>query len=438
MSKRNSLLESHNSLLTRRDILKIFSVIGIANLLTSCNNYLNKISTNTPQIKNITPLISQTKPGQIIPPSITPTPTQTIVLPNKTITQKINDRPFPSIFMAWSVADNLSMSFDQSAAYYDFIITNEWQFELAWGSNYPGLGNTITMESLQTGLKIYNKILENNPNIIIVAEIRYRDAYTGWLPDNSPYWDYDSNGKRIPGWGNYYMLDWHSPAARKRVATQSKAFIDTGIYDGVMLDWWDDTDPDRISMLSDIRKAIGNDKLIIVNSNRDKANNAAPFINGLFMEAAFSPYGAPSSPSDWRTISNTLSWAEDNLLSPHVNALETWSVKSPQDELNRMRATTTLALTHSNGYALFSSENHGHRWHSFWDHKELGKPIEKMIKRSDGAVQREFSGGTVIYNPMGNVKVNIEFSDARFSAANEQIGDKFIIEPMDGDLFLKK
>ena len=72
-----------------------------------------------------------------------------------------------------------------------------------------------------------------------------------------------------------------------------------------------------------------------------------------------------------------------------------------------MRATTTLALTHSDGYCLFSDPNplsspdHLHNWYAFWN-RSLGKPVAKGTANSDGTMRREFENGTVVYNPMGN------------------------------------
>jgi hypothetical protein len=107
-----------------------------------------------------------------------------------------------------------------------------------------------------------------------------------------------------------------------------------------------------------------------------------------------------------------------------------------------MRAATTLALTHSDGYTLFADPNglpapdHLHDWYPFWDFKSLGKPREPMIKRRDGAFQREFTGGTVVYNPLGNKIVTVTFDRPRTSAATGKSSTTFTVEGMDGDLYL--
>jgi len=95
-------------------------------------------------------------------------------------------------------------------------------------------------------------------------------------------------------------------------------------------------------------------------------------------------------------------WAEVNLREPRVNCLETWYHRS-RDDLHLVRATTTLALTHSDGYCLFSDPNplptpdHLHNWYSFWN-KSLGKPVAKGTADPDGTVRREFENGTAVYN----------------------------------------
>jgi hypothetical protein len=106
-----------------------------------------------------------------------------------------------------------------------------------------------------------------------------------------------------------------------------------------------------------------------------------------------------------------------------------------------MRATTTLVLTHSDGYALFAdpdglpTPDHLHDWYPFWN-KSLGGPAGPGIQRTDGASQREFEYGTVVYNPIDNAPVRVTFNAPRRSAATGQIGTSFLLEPLDGDLYL--
>jgi hypothetical protein len=107
-----------------------------------------------------------------------------------------------------------------------------------------------------------------------------------------------------------------------------------------------------------------------------------------------------------------------------------------------MRATTTLALTHSDGYCLFSDPNplptpdHLHNWYKFWN-RSLGKPLAKGKAAGDGTVRREFENGTAVYNPMGNKAVSVAFGEERRSAATGRIAQSHELGSPDGDVFLK-
>ena len=202
-----------------------------------------------------------------------------------------------------------------------------------------------------------------------------------------------------------------------------------------MLDWWVD-DKDRLELVKAIRKTIGDKVLILANANDRKTPLTASYLNGYFMECYRS-----ESVDDWKLISDTLLWSEKNLRSPHINCLETWYHNSRQD-LNLMRAITTLCLTHSNGYCLFSDPNplptpdHLHDWYSFWN-KSLGKPIADGKTREDNTTIREFEKGTVVYNPMGGNTATLIFPEARTSVTTGKYSRKHILNRTDGDIYLK-
>jgi hypothetical protein len=143
---------------------------------------------------------------------------------------------------------------------------------------------------------------------------------------------------------------------------------------------------------------------------------------------------------EWQRATTTLQWAEQSLRAPTLNAFETWSCAGRAD-LNRMRATTTLALTLSDGCALFGDPNwlptpdHLHDWYPFWE-RSLGRPRAPGAIREDRAIQREFDNGTVVYNPIANQPVQTSFGAARCSAATGQVATTFVLDSLDGDLYL--
>lgn len=356
----------------------------------------------------------------------------------KMIEQRLLDRTFPSIFMAWSPADGLhELSALQNKAKHDLMFTGSYGLKLQWNNEFIGLADGFTTESIKKALAMRSELRRLNPNQIVLMEIRYRDAFKQYLPEKNEWWKRDEGGNRVVGWaeGGYFILDFANPAYQAQVAKQAKAAVDSGVVDGVMLDWWID-DEDRLALVQAIRKAIGEDALILVNANDRQTPKTAQYVNGFFMECWRS-----QTPEDWRRLAETLLWAESNLRKPRINCLETWYENSRAD-FNRMRATTSLVLTHSDGYALFSDPNdlptsdHQHDWYPYWE-TDLGHPLAQGTIHESGWAQREFEHGTAVYNPMGNDKVTVRFDETRIRVSNGETGTVFTVPALDGDLFVK-
>ncbi len=357
-------------------------------------------------------------------------------MPEKSLAQRVADRMFPSVFQAWNPADNLNEDKTVTAARHDLIFHGDGFFGLKWDNEHPGLATNFTAASLDRGRRRRRELLGRNPNLVLLMEIRYRDAHQSYLPDGHAWWRRDDKGTIVPGWeeGRFLQLDFSNPEYREQVARQAQAAVESGVVDGIMLDWWRD-DADRVALVGTIRRRIGEKSLILANANDQTTPKTAPFINGYFMECTRS-----QSAADWKRIADTLTWAEKNLRTPRINCLETWYHTSRGDE-NLMRATTTLSMVRSDGYCLFSDPNplptpdHLHNWYPFWE-RRLGKALAPGLERPDGVWTREFADGTVAYNPMGNKEVTVTFDEPRTSAANGTRARSHTLSPCDGDLFL--
>jgi hypothetical protein len=351
--------------------------------------------------------------------------------------ERIDGRDFPSVFQAWSPADNLSGEDEmRTLARHDLVWQSPTSFGLRWETSPSALATSFSPDSIRAGQSMRRSLLTVNPNMVFVAEIRYRDAPANFFPEDHTWWLRDAKGRRREGWaeGGYYLLDFSDKEFQRHVARRAKAAVETGVFDGVLLDWWKD-DVDRLSLVQTIRNAIGDDHVIIANANDRMTPKTAPYINGYFMECFRSKTAA-----DWNRIISTLVWAEDNLRSPKVNCLETWFHQS-RDDLSLARSVTTLSLTLSDGYCLFSDPNqlptpdHRHNWYPFWN-KTLGKPVSRGVRRSDGSFARDFEQGTVIFNPMGNHNVTASFDKSRRSVATGKDATSHSVPPGDGDLFI--
>lgn len=355
-----------------------------------------------------------------------------------TVADRISRRGFPSVFQAWNPADNLREHPHVTEARHDLIFHGESFYGLQWDGASPGLATRFRPESILRGRRRRQELLQRNPNMILLLELRYRDAHRSFLPDGHAWWRRDADGKIVPGWeeGGYLQLDVSNPGFRDHVAKRAEAAVASGVVDGIMLDWWRDDD-DRLSLVKDIRSRIGDDAVILANANDVPTPRTAPFINGYFMECYRS-----RTEEDWNRIATTLVWAEANLRPPRINCLETWFHQSRSDE-HLMRATTALVLVLSDGYCLFSDPNplptpdHLHTWYPFWE-RRLGRPLAAGVKRPDGARSREFALGSAVYNPLGNRAVTVSFEEPRTSIATGRRDRSHTVEPGDGDLFLTK
>ncbi len=353
--------------------------------------------------------------------------------------ERIAARDYPSVFQAWNGAKPLpGQSEADMLARHDLAFVHPSQLGLRSEEPFEGTAFKFTAASVAAAREHRTKLLAKNPHMVLLAEVRYRDAPKGFIPENAPWWKRDGAGAFIMGWaeGGYRLLDVAQEDWQSQVVHRAKAVMDTGVFDGVMLDWWND-DASRVSLIRRVREAIGGDALILVNANDREIPQTAEYVNGLFMECYRS-----ATPEDWSRISDTLRWAETHLRSPRINCVETWFHQSRNDFV-LMRSVTTLALTQSDGCCLFSDPNdlptadHLHDWYAFWD-KGLGLPLKPGVKRVDGAWERGFTNGVVIYNPPGGVPVNVQLASPQRSRATGRVGTEFTIPSGDGDIFIRK
>ena len=124
--------------------------------------------------------------------------------------------------------------------------------------------------------------------------------------------------------------------------------------------------------------------------------------------------------------------------------MEGWSVPNePPDSptnLRWMRAFTTLGLTHSDGYVLFSDSlrNHGHFWYDFWD-ADLGRPVgpkAQLYEDLPGLYIREFTNGWAVYNHSGEPQ-KITLPEEVISVASGLTNTLHALPNLDGGIYLK-
>src|SRR4030042_555685 len=143
----------------------------------------------------------------------------------QTIEQRVSNRDFPSVFQAWNRADNLPRENRiDTGARHDLMWHVAGGYGLRWDALHEGLGESFTPPSITDGRSYRRSLLSRNPNMILLMEIRYRDASNGFLPGDSRWWKRDAAGNRLAGWdeGRHFLLDYQDPGFRTHVAAQCR------------------------------------------------------------------------------------------------------------------------------------------------------------------------------------------------------------------------
>jgi hypothetical protein len=366
------------------------------------------------------------------------------------ISRRIRTHGFPSIFEAWNGAENLRNDPAVSAiplSSIETIAATTARHDLYWAG--PGLGLRLagnqqyeilspefTPESIAVARQNRDALLDLNPHMLILAELHYYSAPVNFLPPDSPWW---LPGSAVDNGGR--LLDFANPAFQDKAAALCGALVETGVYDGCMLDWWSDETQvaDRVSLIRKVRDAVGEKAILMGNVNGQIPTHTARWLNGMYMEGFGSVFF-----SDWRHAAQNLRWGQANLRWPAITALEGWW-STGRGQYPLMREITTLALVFSNGYILFSDPNslptpdHLHDWYRFWT-KSLGRPVGPLADPDrpspDGAYTRRFEHGDVIFNPPSNHTVTVRFQRPRYSAATATTEQSFTVAAGDGDLYI--
>ena len=375
--------------------------------------------------------------------------------------ERLDNRNFPSVFSAWGglgwspVLNQPHLSDLEQMAQHDLY----WCC-LMWNHDFYQNGDTLEVREVVphrgqgTSTSYRDAYIEQNPNMVFLAGIDMAWEELGIFPDDSPYWLRDKDGNIIKKYGGGWV-DLSHPDVQERSIQKAVAISKCGLYDGIFMDIWNElyrNPPSNqegiVTILKRIRERVHPDFLIMVNSNNQRVPDAAPYINGLFMESGVP--GKWEDPSEGFTVlENTLSWAEANLRSPRINALETDALRDePLDSptnLRYMRAATTLSLTFSDGYVLFRIDDwegvhmHWHYWYDFWD-ADLGRPIGPKSALYDeeilGLYIREFTNGWAVYNH-SDAPQAVVFSDDVQGITSGWKGTHHVLPNLDGEMYLR-
>ena len=352
------------------------------------------------------------------------------------VRERIESRSFPSVFQAWDNIVGLDhLTWDQRIALHDL----HWSpfFDLHWDTTLtePTYGIATSLAgNLTEAREVRQRRLDQNPNMVFLVEVRIHGHFTEEeYPPGSDFWLRDTQNQILRDRDGQYLINFLKPEVQELLAKRMIAVERCGVFDGIMIDGfflngtgfvdrylYPVTNEKIMSateqILRTVRAQTRDDFLIIVNANNTKPTRYAEFINGTFLETG-KDHPDGYNYEELQKLEDVLSWAEANLREPQITCLEGegMSIESPDgpNNLRWMRLFTTLSLTHSDGYVIYTTgvrdfgpphPHHDHLWHSFWD-TDLGRPVDpkaQLYEDIPGVFIREFTNGWAVYNRSGN------------------------------------
>lgn len=419
---------------------------------------------------------------------------------------------FPRICQPWNGIQNRpDLTELEQIALHDLWWTGTWRLGLQWETSdeqrYTGLSTSLVDIEGDPGLTVArerrDELRRLNPDLKVLVALLYREGNyrpdeaglkrweLGHFPPDSMLWIRDDSGTPVPGWGEdadldgvievdeilSSLIDFRRPDVIELVAQRALTVKRSGIADGIFLDWWNEHTrtaasyldwstfymtaeeevESRLALIRRIRELVGDEFLILVNTNERTAPLSAPYANGTFMELWKPDWSTGYTREQVIGFEETLTWATEAFREPRINCLEGWRVVTDygnrdaqvaerDSPVNRrwMRLFTTMALTHSDEMVVFGDDNaepnwdHHHNWYDFWG-ADLGQPVG--MKRTihdgvEGLFVREFTNGFAIYNRSGaahEVRLTGNFTAVSTGLVDEAhtVGD------MDGEILLR-
>ena len=398
------------------------------------------------------------------------------------IISRIQARDYPSVFQAWDDLIGFEKTQENIDPWNDEMLYIErltkhdlhWSpfFGLWWEKSEAeptyGLSTQLGGE-LEEAKAIRQQRLMLNPNMLFLVEVRiHNHLQTSAFPPDSEFWLRDKKNQIIANNYSENPMDLLNPDLQSLLIERIVAVAKCGLFDGVMIDGFNSnatgfvdrhfhsaTDEDIIAattrILREVRTRVRDDFLILVNTNRTKPTTYAEYVNGTFMETGHDSNGSYTR-EGLQEIEDTLMWAETRLREPQINCLEgegvgTSSPNSPENQ-RWMRVFTTLGLTQSNGYVLYTdgrrfvdpqAAHHAHIWYNFWD-AELGQPIgekAQLYENQEGLFIREFTNGWAVYNRSGGAQ-EIRLPEQAMGVESGIRNTHHTIPDLDGEIYLKR
>ena len=390
------------------------------------------------------------------------------LLPDPPIRNRIENRSLPSIVQGWRDGTRLSpLSPEDFISHHDIFWLN-----VPFGLHFLRTPPWYTLAGvIEDAIDRREEYLAKNPNMIFLSQTLINSASYRNYPEDWFGWVRDENGNPVrsdPDFENDNLIDMRLPEVQDIIVQRAVAVSKCGLYDGIMFDWWPGApftltsynadgslrDRERVEenitlpIVQRIRRAVPDDFLILCNRNEHKLPLSAPYINGSFMETHPIEREKAYTRARIIEIETNLIWLEQNLREPQINCLRGHGIPTepPDSPTNQrqMRLFTTMSLTLSDGYALYTTGRwfQEHIWYPFWD-ADLGQPVGPTTQRYqedvEGLYIREFTNGWAVYNRSGDAQT-VTLPSSASSVSDRGSNDAsltHLLPDLDGEIYLK-
>ena len=254
-------------------------------------------------------------------------------------------------------------------------------------------------------------------------------------------------------------LNYHHPDWPNHLALRALSMKEIG-YHGVMFDLWKNFHPNdkkpywpsskkaqkkvqegRLKIAKTIREKLGDDFIILGNTNYEKDKSIHKYMNGVFLEFWKEKNQGGYSCKKISEMEDVIKFHDQHLSEPRIIAVDAWRItkknsqlwvdrRSPENiKFAKLFAAMAMVIP-ENGYISYVDNN----WEPFPDHLgvyhdfyniDLGKAISNGVEITAGLAYKKYEKGLIAYNRT-KFKYIIKFKD----------GKKVVIGPLEG-VFVK-
>ena len=434
-----------------------------------------------------------------------------VVAQTLSVHEKVEGRNFPSICSMVQINYNLPrhVSANENTAYHDIMWAYSYalKFSRVDGSiQLVGSPEIVAIhdpggDPIKNSTRAHEEISSYNPNLVFLLPLPTRAVGTGSFLYKDLFneipWRRDTAGNFISGndGAPSNRIDFSHPHYIDMLVEMAVAVDNHEFYDGIIFDSFGlgsnilphltlaEEEGARIEILRRIREAVSDDFLILASGYAWNTKILAPYINGIYMES-YRAIDDNYSYNGIKRMEESLTWAENNLQPPLINCLEAEGLgqEFPKSPRNRqwMRLFTTLSLTHSDGYVVYTmgiqrgephqhdaafkmphphtpnhltddvhghgqdplgvnhAHSHHHYWYDFYD-ADLGRPIGEKAQRyedREGLFIREFTNGWAVYNRSGKEQI-VKLPAKSKGVESRMTAIEHTIPDLDGEIYLK-